>query len=130
MTPQLTANQSASERPIGAIVSHAFTILAALGAVGVPLLVPRFAAIFRDMLGDHPLPLATTLVLRFYPILILLACSTAAAAIYFAWRYRTRPIPRLYSVGLVVVVIVQAGFTTFALFLPLIGIIHSLSSSP
>jgi hypothetical protein len=94
MTPQLTANDSASEHPVAAIISHALTILVALGAVGVPLLVPRFAAIFRDMLGDHPLPLATRLVLRFYPLLILLACSFAFAAIYFAWRFRTRPLPR------------------------------------
>jgi hypothetical protein len=130
MTPKLTANDSASEHPVAAIISHALTILVALGAVGIPLLVPHFAAIFRDMLGDHPLPLATTLVLRFYPLLILLACSFAFAAIYFAWRFRTRSLPRLYSVGLLVAIMLQATFTTYALFLPLINIVHSLSSPP
>jgi len=130
MTPQLPANDSASEQPVVAIISHGFTILAALGAVAIPFLVPRFAVIFRDMLGDHPLPLATILVLRFYPFLILLACSAASVAIYFAWRYRTRPVPRLYSVGLLVAVFVPATFTTYALFVPLIKIVHSLSSSP
>ena len=129
MPPQLTTKESPSERPGAAIVSHALRIFAALGAIGVPLLIPHFAAVFRDMDMDNydPLPLPTVFVLRYYPFMLFLACASAAAAIYLAWRYRTQPIPRLYRLyanGLLVAVIAQAAFTTYALFLPLITLIH------
>ncbi|MEP6672172.1 MAG: hypothetical protein ABJF10_23620 [Chthoniobacter sp.] len=106
-----------------AVFSHAFNIGAALAAVFVAaFIIPRFEAIFQDMLGREPLPPLTVFVLRFQPCWVLLGIAYVLAALYLAWRYRLSGPPTSPSVILILLTAAQVGVIVFALFRPLIVI--------
>ena len=120
----------ASERSITVILIHALTILTTFVGIWVVSCIPHFAVSYRDLLGQHPLPFLTSLVLSLYPILLVLACASAIAAVYLAGRYGCTPPPRLAPVTIIVFAALQAGITAYALFLPLLGIVQGLNATP
>jgi hypothetical protein len=126
LTPPIPARR---ERPWVSIINHSLTILPTLGALGSSLLVPRFRLIFQDLLGEQPLPLLTSVVLTFHPLLVFLACTAVAAAIYSAWHYGRTSAPLLITLALTTFSGAQMLVTVVALFLPLIPIIQSFSSA-
>ena len=97
-----------------------------LGLIGLWMsvgIIPRFAAIFRDMLEDRPLSALSAFVINSRWVLAILDCAcilTAAALV----RFRSSS-DYLYPIFFLL--IAQLLVTVIALFLPLFGIIHSLS---
>ena len=99
-------------------------IVAALINLYLPLfIIPRFAEIFRDMLGDRPLPAVTTLVVDGKWAFVALACVWLAVAIC---AVRNRRVQR-HVVATCGMIVLQVLFILFALMVPLIKIIHQLS---
>ena len=103
----------------------ALLIMAALINLYLPLfLVPRFAGIFHDMLGDRPLPAVTALVVNGQWVFVALACVWLVVAIC---GVRNRRVQR-HVVATCGMIGLQTFFTALALFVTLIKIIHQLSS--
>jgi hypothetical protein len=97
---------------------RAFTLLAALGGVCVPFLAPRFSDSYNDFHVE--LPFLTALALRFYPLLILIACGLGCAAVRIAWRYQDGKSSERRLLAIFILLIgLQAGITVYALELPL-----------
>jgi len=78
--------------------------------------VPRFAAIFQDMLGNRPLPSSTSIVIDYRWLFAVLACVWLLVAL-FVVRQR---VSGLYPSAIMVVMLFQIFFTVIALFIPLL----------
>ncbi|MEI9895402.1 MAG: hypothetical protein WDN28_16310 [Chthoniobacter sp.] len=113
-----------SRLPAFAVFSHAFNMVVALAAIfTAAFVIPRFEAIFHDMLGPEPLPPLTAFVLRFQSLWLLLGVAYLLAAFYMAWRYRLDGPPASPSVVMILLTAAQVGLIIIALFLPLTGTI-------
>jgi hypothetical protein len=107
-----------------AIVIFGSVILLILVCFWVSIwIIPRFAEIFRDMLGDRPLPILTAAVLNSRWLFVILDCTCLLAASFI--------IQLRVSIGYLYVLfcllVAQVVITVLALFVPLIGIIRLLS---
>lgn len=87
------------------------------------MVIPRFAEIFRDMLGNRPLPALTAAVIHFRWVLAGVAVVASLAA---AFVVRRRASPR-YLYAILALLLFQNAFVTLVLFLPLLdgGIIQA-----
>ena len=83
--------------------------------------IPRFAAIYRDMLPNKPLGSLTAAVLQSRWGLAALACLWPLAALLVSRRYAAAKV----SGALLGLTVAQICFTTVALFLPLIVLIQA-----
>jgi type II secretory pathway component PulF len=79
--------------------------------------VPRFAGIYRDMLGNHPLPSATIFVLHDPWVLVGLALLCLLAASLLA----ASNISRGWLIAILVLLLLQIAVTLIALFMPMFG---------
>ena len=96
-----------------AIVSVAVLVLVNLFVL--VFLVPRFTAIFHDMIGNRPLPVFTAVVIHCRWMLSTFDGVCMLIAIFGVLQ---RLSPR-YGYALLVFLFAQIPFTVFALFLPL-----------
>ncbi len=87
------------------------------------IVIPRFTAIFHDMLGDQPLPMLTALVIQARWPIAAFACACALAAVLVIRRKQSFH----WLVALLILLFLQIGVTVIALFMPLSGIIERLS---
>jgi len=103
-----------------------------IGSIGVSILnlylafhvIPKFADIFPDMLGNRPLPFVTTLVLHGRWVFVALAVFWPVAALR-----EVRRRPAWFLIGLFAITFIEVSVTVIALFLPLIGIIKSMGGT-
>jgi type II secretory pathway component PulF len=113
----------ATQRPVLAVVWHFFHFLGSAVFAFAVAVIPKFAAIYRDMLGPGPLPPLTLLALRFQPLWIALAIVFLLAALYVVWYWRLRPVPDGISVVFLLLPVALVTLLLVALFRPLIGTI-------
>jgi hypothetical protein len=86
-------------------------------------IIPRFEAIFRDMLDGQPLPPLTVFVLNSRWVLVVFDCICSLTASFFL---RSR-VASAYLFAILFILVGQVLVTVIALFLPLIGTIVKLS---
>ena len=79
--------------------------------------IPRFTAIFHDMLGDRPLPMLTALVIQARWPIAAFACACAGAAVLVVWRKQSFH----WLFAMLILLFLQIGGTVIALFMPLSG---------
>lgn len=97
----------------------AFAFLMAVGCadlLSMVFVVPRFREIFNDMLGNRPLPSSTSVVLQGRYLFGILALAYMGGGILLV-RLAPSRIAYRYVLALILAAVIQAGFTTCALFL-------------
>ena len=121
---QTLERRAPDRRRVGVIVALGFVILLCLVQLYISaMVIPRFADIFRDMLGGRPLPTATATVLNFRWALVGVACGLLLAASFVVQRRASLR----YLFAILVMLLLQIAFITIVLFLPLIGDIQAIA---
>ncbi|HWB61225.1 MAG TPA: hypothetical protein VG733_17215 [Chthoniobacteraceae bacterium] len=93
------------------------------------IFIPKFALIFKDMLGsEYALPVETLLVVRGCQFLVVLACIIPAIGIATLWASSAYQAIRTLAI-LLFVAILQYHLTWWALGQPLIAVIKRMSSN-
>jgi len=95
--------------------------------LGTIFLVPKFEQIFHDMLGGKPLPVLTTFVIGAHEVWIFVSLALPLAGVLIC---RLSSPERAVTViaAATAAALAQTVITVFALFLPLISIIQTMSS--
>ena len=121
---QILERRAPDRRRVGVIVALGFVILLCLVQLYISaMVIPRFADIFRDMLGGRPLPTATATVLNFRWALVGVACGLLLAASFVVQRRASLR----YLFAILAMLLLQIAFITIVLFLPLIGDIQAIA---
>lgn len=116
------SNSSAIPRR-GPMVWSALAFLVVVSSADIFIMVfvvPKFRQIYSDMLGTRPLPSSTSLVLEGRYLFEALAFAYLGGGILVVCLASRRVALRSVS-GLILAAVIQAGFTTCVLFLPLVG---------
>jgi type II secretory pathway component PulF len=102
-------------------IAFAFlVVVASVDIFSMVFLVPRFRQIYSDMLGTKLLPAVTAFVLEARYLFVALAFLYLGGGILVV-RPPSSRIAMRSLLGLILLAVIQAGFTTCALFVPLIG---------
>lgn len=108
----------------------AFAFLLVVSAANIFLLVhfiPLFQQIYHDMQGVEPLPSATASLIYWRGLVGFFALIWPAAGIFLVCSRRNKNTMR-FVLGLILAAVLQAGFTTILLFMPLITDIRGNST--
>ena len=109
----------------------AFILLLVASAANIFLLVrllPSFQKIYHDIIGDKPLPLDTAFVIRWrflFDSFALIWPATGTWIIYSAWTKNSIKV----VLSLLLMSVIQAGFTSVVFFQPLIIDIQGMQST-
>jgi type II secretory pathway component PulF len=102
-------------------IAFAFLMVVATADIFIIVfLVPKFRQIFSDILGTRPLPSSTSFVLEARYLFEAMAFTYLGGGILVV-RLASSRIALRSVLGLILAAVIQAGFTTCALFLPLVG---------
>jgi type II secretory pathway component PulF len=94
-------------------------IISGANLFSMVFLVPKFREIFNDMLGNRPLPSSTSFVLQGRYLFGMLALAYIGGGILVV-RVAPSRIAYRYVLAPILVSLIQVGFTTCALFLPMV----------
>ena len=108
---------SSSKKNLKTIIGHVLMIVAALIAVRITMSVPQFADQYKEA-PFHP-PVFTTMVVQFYPALLILAVAVVIATVWVAWQYRSVAPPAWVLIVLTIVIGAQVLIVGLAMMLPM-----------
>lgn len=112
-----------SRWPILAILQHFLHFLGVAIAALAVAVMPKFVAMYRDLLAPEPLPSLTLFVLRLQPLWIVSTIVFALIAFYLLRRWWLRPVPGGISIALLLLPVAQAILIVIALMQPDAGTI-------
>ncbi len=105
-------------RSASVLVSIGMVVLFSAMQIGMAVyVIPRFSAIYQDLLGGRPLPSITTMVLNGRWMLLSLGCFFPIAALFVVQR----PGPLRFVIPMIGLLVLTLFVTTIALFLPISG---------
>ena len=123
---QVPGSSAAQGSHVGRWILTGIIVIVSISQLFVALwLIPRFAAIYRDMYPGKPIGSMTALVLQDRWILVALACLCPTTALVLARRYRSDWL----LVAVLGFIAAQLFVTIITLFLPLIVTIQARDSS-
>ena len=106
------------------VIVASMPLLGLVNLCVIVFLIPYFAGIFQDMIGNRPLPAFTSVVIHSRWVLAGFDCVCMLVTLF---GVQQRMSPR-YVYALLAILFTQVIFTLIALFLPLNEIMRSLSS--